>query len=628
MSRIKKLTLIAVIITAAFFRLYGLNWDQNQHLHPDERFLTMVAGAISWPDNSLEYLDAQQSPLNPANAGFSFFVYGTFPLFFTKAIVIISALDDYTNLTLLGRALSAIFDIGTVLLVYFIAKELSLGIFPLLSAFFYSIAVLPIQLSHFFAVDTFLTFFITLSFYLLMKLANSATNCNKLTSHIAFLAILLGISFGLALASKISALLFLPIILLGIVLRYRSVKSVIICVVCVLSAVLTFRLANPYAFATNNLLNPTLNSQFVDNLKTLKSFDKPDAYYPPAVQWIKTKPFVFPLRNMVYYGLGTPLGLLAIGGVFYAIYNTANNLRRRKLNIPLLLIVLWIAGFLFYQGAQFVKALRYFAPIYPFLTILAALLATQSVKYLARLFNPSKIYLLIVIGYLLLVILWPLAFISIYSRPHSRVAASRWIYENIPPGATITCEHWDDCLPLTVSLENDSRLYSPQLYTTLGLPLYDQDAPEKWTKINETLAKADYIILSSNRLYGSIPSVPERYPQATEFYQKLFAGATFDVAQTSFKFTKIAQFTSRPRLPLPFFNICIEPPFEWYGKISLVNVRRLQGALQKPVCDKTGLTIVDDYADESFTVYDHPTVIIFRKTPLASQASQGQSLRG
>ena len=43
---------------------------------------------------------------------------------------------------------------------------------------------------------------------------------------------------------------------------------------------------------------------------------------------------------------------------------------------------------------------------------------------------------------------WAYAFTRIYTRPHSRIAASRWIYAHIPRGATLTYEEWDDPLPL------------------------------------------------------------------------------------------------------------------------------------------------------------------------------------
>src|SRR5512138_2447113 len=91
------LLLIIVLMVGTYFRTVGLNWDDDQHLHPDERFLTMVENALqvkkcALPATSLEgcppdevrwlslseYLDTEHSPLNPVNRGYGFFVYGDF----------------------------------------------------------------------------------------------------------------------------------------------------------------------------------------------------------------------------------------------------------------------------------------------------------------------------------------------------------------------------------------------------------------------------------------------------------------------------------------------------------------------------------------------------------------------
>ena len=61
------------------------------------------------------------------------------------------------------------------------------------------------------------------------------------------------------------------------------------------------------------------------------------------------------------------------------------------------------------------------------------------------------------------------------------------------------------------------------------------------------------------------------YTNTAEYYKKLFAG--------DLGFTKIAEFTSYPTLSI--------------GKLQM--------------------TINDDSADESFTVYDHPKIMIFKK---------------
>jgi len=190
---------------------------------------------------------------------------------------------------------------------------------------------------------------------------------------------------------------------------------------------------------------------------------------------------------------------------------------------------------------------------------------------------------------LIIFLLWPVAFISIYSRPHSRVTASEWIYQNIPPGSSLAVEHWDDGLPLPLSR------YPNFEYQHIQLPLYDPDSPAKWQEIATKLDQTDYVLLTSNRLYGSITGLPGRYPATSRYYQLLFDGAL--------GFAKIAEFTSRPNLPVPFIKLCLTPSLVRYGWIA----RKVQD------CPATGLNIVDDYGDETFTVYDHPKVIILQK---------------
>src|SRR3989304_10034132 len=106
-----KLFFVIILLIAAFFRFYGLNWDQNQHLHPDERFLTMVAGAMKWPT---DYLNTQTPTLNPHNIGYGFYVYGTFPVILVKFIAEFLGKGDYNQLTLAGRDISTSFDLGTL----------------------------------------------------------------------------------------------------------------------------------------------------------------------------------------------------------------------------------------------------------------------------------------------------------------------------------------------------------------------------------------------------------------------------------------------------------------------------------------------------------------------------------
>jgi hypothetical protein len=75
--------LVLVLAVAMVLRLYGLNWDGGQWIHPDERMILMVvSNRLSIPTSEqMPLLLTPQSPLNPA-----FHAYGSFPLYLLKAV--------------------------------------------------------------------------------------------------------------------------------------------------------------------------------------------------------------------------------------------------------------------------------------------------------------------------------------------------------------------------------------------------------------------------------------------------------------------------------------------------------------------------------------------------------------
>ncbi|MFI5268648.1 MAG: DUF2298 domain-containing protein, partial [Chloroflexota bacterium] len=113
------------------------------------------------------------------------------------------------------------------------------------------------------------------------------------------------------------------------------------------------------------------------------------------------------------------------------------------------------------------------------------------------------------------------------------------------------------------------------------LNLYDDDNPAKIEMIVKDLSDADYVVMSSNRLYGSITRIPQRYPITTEYFRLLFGGQLgFQLAHEQ---------SSYPTL----FGVPIKDD-------RVMGYQSLAAQLQP---------------DEAFTVYDHPQVLIFEKTP-------------
>ncbi|HEX5499496.1 MAG TPA: hypothetical protein VFX03_09725, partial [Thermomicrobiales bacterium] len=125
--------LAAVLVAALGLRLYGLNWDDGRDLHPDELFIAKIVLIdrihLDWPPDLGQLLDPAKSGLNPRSADpktgqYREFAYGALPLWVTDAIgwgLSTATGVDWNGpdrIYLVGRVLSALFDVGTVFLVF------------------------------------------------------------------------------------------------------------------------------------------------------------------------------------------------------------------------------------------------------------------------------------------------------------------------------------------------------------------------------------------------------------------------------------------------------------------------------------------------------------------------------
>lgn len=460
--------LAGILLLGGYFRFIGLNWDGNFHLHPDERFLTMVSTAISTPQGNAGYFDTANSPLNPHNRGYGFYVYGTLPLFLVRYFG--EALDrtGYDQIHLVGRFASATFDLLTVFLVYRIAIRLyrrrRLG---LLAAAFSAFAVLQIQLSHYYTVDTYANFFVYLGFYFAVHILTE----EKLVSEIsavpqgeektrAWWRMLaengwrkalpyagFGAALGMAMACKISAAPLALLLPVAAYLQYLQVsneeqkqQAVLIVRNVVLAAVisfLAFRIFQPYAFTGPGFLGIGLNQRWLDNLAELSRQSNGDVDFPPALQWAR-RPVTFSWENMVLWGLGLPLGVLAWSGFLWMGVRIFKGEWKKHG-----LLWGWTAVYFVWQSLNFSRSMRYQLPVYPALAIIAAwalfklwdfgsIETSQTGAY--RFKRNWCRYLASATGVVVLLstFLWAYAFTQIYQRPVTRVEASYWIYQNVP----------------------------------------------------------------------------------------------------------------------------------------------------------------------------------------------------
>ncbi|MBN1262745.1 MAG: glycosyltransferase family 39 protein [Candidatus Pacebacteria bacterium] len=520
--------------------------------------IIMVTEKIRQPtDLSLEVLLSPDSSLNPG-----FFAYGNLPVYLLKTISWFFNLAfgnqwlSHQSLTLLGRIVSAIFDLGVCFGIYKIGQKLFSTQTGLWSAFLYATSVLPIQLSHFYAVDTLLNFFILTTLFCLIRFQEKP-GFKK--------AVSISLFFGFSLATKISALALLAP--LGITLliflkrdpsrfwlQFLGYGVFIFCFTLII-----FFVTQPYIIIdwTN----------FLNQVRQQQQMTRDPFIFPYTLQYVATSPYFYYLKNLLFWGLGIGLGSLSLLGLGEYLINFCRRSLKKDGTDPIakeMIILTFFLGYFFSVGCFAVKFMRYFLPLYPLFCLYAARFFFKIRVRIRPRFFFALAFLIISFH-----LGWLLAFMRIYQKPHSRTIASRWINQNIPPKSVLATEHWDDSLPL----------FGRENYRFVEMPMYEPDILEsKWQKISQNLEQADYLILSSNRLWLPLQRLAECgkykvcYPRTARYYQDLFHGRL--------GFQKIAEFTSYPGFKIGSREIKIK----------------------------------DSSADESFTVYDHPQVIIFKKT--------------
>lgn len=521
------LLIVFLISISAFFRFYNLNWDQGNLFHPDERNIANAVTKIRF----FSRLDPQ------------FFAYGGFSIYlYTGAVNIISFItkdsswiSDWGLINVIARFFSALFSTLTIIPLYFLAKKISSTKAALIVVILYTFTVTSIQTSHYGVTESAITFIgvlICLFSIIIFKKLNPAN------------AIILGVISGIGIAAKTSSALFLLIPLSSFIfminknnlkLKRIAFYFLLFSVICFL----VFTLFSPFTFINWGKFLESMNYE-----SGVATGSLPVVY---TLQFDHTLPYVFQIKNL-FWQIGVVVLFCVLGFIFllYKALKTGDK--------GLLIFILFPLIYFLYVGAWHTKFIRYMVPIVPFLIISAGILLAE-IRLRYKIFG--KILIMIAI---LSSVFWSLAFFSIYTRPQTRIAASEWVYANIPSGNKILTEQWDDGLPVPIDQ------FNPDQYRIEQLTMYDQDNNQKIDYLSEKLSGADYIILNSRRLYGTLIHLKDKYPITSQYYKLLFA--------KRLGYKKVAEFTSYPSI--------------------------------------LGLTINDDSSEETFQVYDHPKVTIFK----------------
>ena len=143
---------------------------------------------------------------------------------------------------------------------------------------------------------------------------------------------------------------------------------------------------------------------------------------------------------------------------------------------------------------------------------------------------------------------------------------------------------WDDGLPLRMDgYDPFGGIYKGGL----NFEMYWDDNQEKYQRFVDILDSTDIIVISSSRQWASTTRLPERYPLTTAYYRHLAGCPAGQSVELCFNQLQAGQD---------------------HGDLGFRLVKVFQSN------PKLGsLEINDQFAEEAFTVYDHPKVFIFEK---------------
>lgn len=525
------LTLGLIVLLGGILRFYNLNWSDGYPFNPDE------INNIIVPVTQLEY------PFHPQS-----FTYGSLTIylyhFLARGISIITNTplwQDAQQIALIGRFVSALLSTLTILAVYKLALKLAKSKrVALFSAAFTSLSVGAVQASHFATTETILTLAGVLLAQCVLIIAS-----NKNYSKGYFWS---GILIGVATSAKLSALIFLPPVLLAHVsklnrnnLRKRNLASI----ASLILAILVFITISPYSILDHDGFISSFNFERQIATGGFRVFF--------TSQFENTLAYYFQIKHVFPWIIGWPATILGFLGLLQLMTRGI----KEKMVSHILFAFLPLFYFA-YTASLYVKWARYMVPLLPFIAIGTGLVLTKLSK--------KSVQLVVVVAiFVLYQLLHTLSFLPIYASTDTRIQASEWIYKNIPEESKLLLEPMDVVsLPLNMESAN-SNIYKQSWFDFYAL---DNGGPtEKQIKIDE-LAKAlsenNYLIIGSRRIYGN--RMNKRYPLTKHYYSLLFA--------ESLGYKPVYEMSSYPRL--------------------------------------VGIEFKDDMAEETFQVFDHPKILIYK----------------
>ncbi len=622
--------LAAIVVVSLALRLHGINWDDGYGFHPDERDIYMRsdcmyalltdaphAATCGYLNDQPEaepglgglrfFFDADRSPLNP-----HWFPLGSiliYAMVFLRSVIELFTDVGGFDMRFAGRTLSALADVGSVLMVFVLGRRLYGRNVGLLAAGLSALAVVHVQHSHFYRPET---------FTVLLTLASIWATLRMVEKRRLRDSVLLGVILGLALAPKVNVLPLLAPLALGYGYRlldeaeglWDEITPAMLqrvvghALLGAAVAIAVFIITAPYALIDIGA--------FVSDVMLQTRMAREAGIFPFTVQYVDTPAFLYQMRQTTVWGLGVPLGVVAWLSIPFTVLMVA--IDRRYFRSDLILLVWVVPSLLFLESFE-VRFLRYLFPLMPVMILLASRMMLSNIERFdepirqitesARLifghiekrrfdFKPAAKAAILVIVLALPVFVvgstafYSLAFQRVYTNEHPANQAALWVHNEVPRNSPIVLDnHWDEYLP---------GLYGRSIWQ---FPLYERDTREKMGELAGQLSRSEYLIFYSARPYASAARDPDRFPYSYNYYRHLFAG---DLGYRLHR-----EFTNYPSL----------------GGVVFRDDALRQSGLDSPVPEVPGqdakFTLNFGYADDNVSGYDHPRVLVFRNADHLSE---------
>ena len=463
------------------------------HFHPDEELV--IGGALvpfDW--------------LTPP-----FTVYGILPVHLLRlCLYVLGGIFDWPHLDLgdpesarriyyVARGLAIFFSLGTMVLVWVIARRNMGSVQANLALAIFAYAPGAVQQAHFFIVDGLFVF-------AAMAALGAIIEAAKTRDAIWF--VISGLLIGASITVRMNGVALAVILTIfclvgrGGILAPGSRRAVLASLtVAAVAALSTVILVQPNLVLRPDLL---LLANAPKDFSLAVQFARGEILQPWNLIDYHALPYIYHWTDLL------PLAVGAVGTVFGAV-SVLHAVRVG--GSAHLALFMWLVLYFLQFGGLLAKSVRYVLPMVPVIAILSAdLLARVRAKR-------QRLGVLLIAVVILPTAVAGISFGRVYTETDSRLLAARWVERNVPLGGSVGVEGGG--FPVH-DLLDDSRIEK----TWLDLPQIFYTSPyllcgNRLDLLRQRLGKMDFLALVDANRMAQYRAVPDLFPVVAGFYERL-----------------------------------------------------------------------------------------------------------